>query len=188
MVNKFKLEDLMIDIETLGTKTDAAILSIAAVFFDPVTGETGATFHGKSKWFSLDSSGIDPEAVKWWLQQDKEAQNKLTDDKNGKHIKHLLEEFIEWVSKNSQITKIKPWGNGATFDIVILERNIDKFWLKAPWRFWNIRDVRTIVDLGSRIGIDHKEVEFEGVKHDALDDAKHQVKYVNQIIKKLLDK
>ncbi|EBO5570485.1 3'-5' exoribonuclease, partial [Salmonella enterica] len=53
-------------------------------------------------------------------------------------------------------------------------------------QWWNDRDVRTIVELGKAIGFDPKrDMPFEGTRHNALDDAIHQAKYVSAIWKKL---
>ncbi len=179
------MNDLMIDIETLGNGDDAAVVSIGACFFDPVTGKIGETFHVKADIVSVPPVGLDPSTVKWWLQQSKEAQDKLT---SGTVLfEDMLSAFIRFIDKNSTCFKVKPWGNGATFDITLLQSAFRGVNSVIPWRFWNVRDVRTIVDLGTRIGVDVKKVEFDGVPHDALDDAKHQVKYVSLIIGKLLN-
>jgi len=70
------------------------------------------------------------------------------------------------------------WGNGATFDISILEAAYRQRGIPIPWAFWNIRDVRTIAALAwPHVKKDHTE--FVGVPHRALDDAKHQARYVS---------
>jgi len=38
---KKKMDNIMVDIETLGNKSNSVILSIAAVYFDLQTGKTG---------------------------------------------------------------------------------------------------------------------------------------------------
>ncbi|ENM0022204.1 3'-5' exoribonuclease, partial [Escherichia coli] len=46
---------------------------------------------------------------------------------------------------------------------------------------------RTIVELGKTIDFDARTViPFEGVRHNALDDARHQAKYVSAIWQKLI--
>ncbi|WP_314731978.1 3'-5' exonuclease [Escherichia coli] len=53
--------------------------------------------------------------------------------------------------------------------------------------YYNDRDVRTIVELGKTIDFDARTViPFEGVRHNALDDARHQAKYVTATIQKLI--
>ncbi|EPG3512343.1 3'-5' exonuclease, partial [Klebsiella pneumoniae] len=51
------------------------------------------------------------------------------------------------------------------------------------------RDVRTIVELGRAIGINpRRDIPFEGDRHNALADAKHQAKYVSAIWQRLVHK
>ena len=64
------------------------------------------------------------------------------------------------------------WGNGATFDNVILRRAFDDCAIEAPWPFWHDRDLRTILGLYPEA----KAREFEGVKHHALHDARHEAR------------
>ena len=79
------------------------------------------------------------------------------------------------------------WGNGAGFDNVIMRSAYQATNLVEPWLHWNDRDVRTIVDLGrTLLGFDpKKELPFEGVRHSALADAKHQARYVSAIYQRL---
>ncbi|WP_267449393.1 3'-5' exonuclease [Citrobacter portucalensis] len=52
--------------------------------------------------------------------------------------------------------------------------------------FWNDRDVRTMVELGKSVGINPRfDIPFEGDMHNALSDARHQVKYVSAIWQRL---
>ncbi|HBC9301057.1 TPA: 3'-5' exoribonuclease, partial [Escherichia coli] len=49
------------------------------------------------------------------------------------------------------------------------------------------RDVRTIVELGKAIDFDARTaIQFEGERHNALDDARYQAKYVSVIWQKLI--
>ncbi|EIP70379.1 hypothetical protein ECEC1734_1001, partial [Escherichia coli EC1734] len=57
----------------------------------------------------------------------------------------------------------------------------------VPWRYYNDRDVRTIVELGKAIDFDARTaIPFEGERHNALDDARYQAKYVSVIWQKLI--
>ncbi|EOK2527909.1 3'-5' exonuclease [Escherichia coli] len=71
-------------------------------------------------------------------------------------------------------------------DCVILRNSYSLTGQPVPWQWWNDRDVRTIVELGKVIGFDPKrDMPFKGTRHNALDDAIHQAKYVSAIWKKL---
>ncbi len=53
--------------------------------------------------------------------------------------------------------------------------------------FRNDRDVRTMTELGKAIGINPRyDIPFDGDMHNALSDARHQVKYVSAIWQKLI--
>ncbi len=73
-------------------------------------------------------------------------------------------------------------GNGANFDNTILRRSYERQGIPCPWRYYNDRDVRTIVELGKAIDFDARTaIPFEGERHNALDDARYQAKYVSVI-------
>ncbi|HBA8665562.1 TPA: 3'-5' exoribonuclease, partial [Escherichia coli] len=70
---------------------------------------------------------------------------------------------------------------------VILRRSYERQEIPCPWRYHNDRDVRTIVELGKAIDFDARTaIPFEGVPHNALDDARHQAKQVSAIWQKLI--
>lgn len=175
--------NLMIDLETFGNRMDSAIVSIGAVFFDPDTGEIGKEFY----------TAIDPDSacrygrvtgstVAWWLEQSEAARRAVVAGKIS--LPDALANLAEFYSKNP---KAPVWGNGPTFDISILEhaywRAHDK---PAPWAFWNVRDCRTIKELGDAIG--YRIPKLAGTAHNALDDARHQAMWVVEIRRRLLNK
>ncbi|EER9151029.1 exonuclease, partial [Escherichia coli] len=82
---------------------------------------------------------------------------------------------------------VQVWGNGANFDNTILRRSYERQGIPCPWRYSNDRDVRTIVELGKAVDFDARTaIPFEGERHNALDDARYQAKYVSTIWQKLL--
>lgn len=171
---------LMIDLETLGTNSEAPVLSIGAAFFNPSTSEVLATFHQKIEFESAcEGRELSPSTVKWWLEQEKEAQDALFED-DPIRASLALEKFVQWIDEHSERDQVKPWGNGATFDISIIESLLHQYSLSIPWKFYNVRDVRTIVDCAKPL-VQRDSIKFEGVKHDALADALHQAKYVSEM-------
>ncbi|MFA7962751.1 3'-5' exoribonuclease domain-containing protein, partial [Escherichia coli] len=175
---------LMIDLETMGKNPDAPIISIGAIFFDPQTGDMGPEF---SKTIDLDTAGgvIDRDTIKWWLKQSREAQSALLTDEIP--LDDALLQLREFIDENSGEFFVQVWGNGANFDNVILRRSYERQGIPYPWRYCNDRDVRTIVELGKAIDFDARTaIPFEGERHNALDDARHQAKYVSDIWQKLI--
>ncbi len=175
---------LMIDLETMGKNPDAPIISIDAIFFDPQTGDMGPEF---SKTIDLETAGgvIDRDTIKWWLKQSREAQSAIMTDEIP--LDDALLQLREFIDENSGEFFVQVWGNGANFENTILRRSYERQGIPCPWRYYNDRDVRTIVELGKAIDFDARTaIPFEGERHNALDDARYQAKYVSVIWQKLI--
>ncbi|WP_252148807.1 3'-5' exonuclease, partial [Escherichia coli] len=175
---------LMIDLETMGKNPDAPIISIDAIFFDPQTGDMGPEF---SKTIDLETAGgvIDRDVIKRWLKQSREAQSAIMTDEIP--LDDALLQLREFIDENSGEFFVQVWGNGANFDNTILRRSYERQGIPCPWRYYNDRDVRTIVELGKAIDFDARTATpFEGERHNALDDARYQAKYVSAIWQKLI--
>lgn len=165
---------IMIDLETLDTKPTTVILSIGAVAFDPFTGDERGRFYEE-----IDAQGqidqgrtVSADTLKWWMGQDN-GVIKLEGERDLGHALHLLYEFFGLAEC------YETWGNGSTFDVSIMEDAYRSFNMEAPWKFWAVRDMRTIVAL---VG---KEDWSGGTNHNALDDAIHQAGVVSRAYKKL---
>ncbi|XES12069.1 3'-5' exoribonuclease domain-containing protein [Citrobacter freundii] len=180
---------LMVDMETMGNSPDAPIVSIGAVFFDPSTGNTGAEFYRVVSLESSMSFGMKPDAstIQWCLKQSSEARSAiLVDEAMGLlETLELLADFIAENAANGSHT-VQMWGNGCSFDNVTLRRAYALTDTPFAVPFWNDRDVRTMVELGKSVGINPRyDIPFEGDMHNALSDARHQVKYVSAIWQRL---
>ncbi|EFI9717784.1 3'-5' exoribonuclease [Escherichia coli] len=178
---------LMIDLETMGTNTNAPIVVIGAVFFDPQTGEIGPVFYIVVSLTDAMNTGAVPDGgtIEWWLKQSSEARAAILTDQVK--LRDALSRFREFINEYSDEKFVQVWGNGATFDNAILRTSYERLDIPCPWRYHNDRDVRTIVELGKTIDFDARTViPFEGVRHNALDDARHQAKYVTATIQKMI--
>ncbi|HFI9396599.1 TPA: 3'-5' exonuclease [Vibrio parahaemolyticus] len=178
---------VMLDLETMGNTSNAAIVSIGAVVFSPVTGALGADFEvvvnlNSSAYYS----DIDASTVTWWLTQSEEARSIFLRDTPKSSLKDALLELNQWFADLGDSRDIQVWGNGSGFDNVILANAFKAVRIKPHFSHWNDRDVRTIVEMGrSILGIDPKTTfTRQGVHHSALDDAKFQAKYVSEIWQK----
>ncbi|WP_309243256.1 exonuclease [Escherichia coli] len=178
---------LMIDLETMGTNSNAPIVVIGAVFFDPQTGEIGPIFYVVISLVDAMDKGAVPDGstIEWWLAQSSEARSATL--VNQIPLDDALLQLREFIDENSGEFFVRVWGNGASFDNVILRRSYERQGIPCPWRYCNDRDVRTIVELGKAIDFDARTaIPFEGVRHNALDDARYQAKYVSAIWQKLI--
>lgn len=193
------MKHVMLDLETMGKGPRAAIVTIGAVFFDPMTGALGAEFEAHIDLRDSAQFGeIDPDTVLWWLGQSDEARKAIAYNVDGEKRMALiqaLQKFQAWLLANGQ-GDMRPyvWGNGAGFDCTIManaytavnKRHFVGYWV-GYWNGFKDRDVRTVVDMGrDLLGFDpKKDMPFEGVAHRALDDAKHQARYVSAIYQRL---
>lgn len=179
MENK-KYDNVMVDIETLGTKSNSVIISIAAVAFDINTAEVGPNFYSTVCIQSCIDRGFDVtgSTIIWWLGQGDKAQKAISIESTpiDKVIRYLCDYFEDLPDD------VKVWGNSARFDLGIIENAFIKCNKKIPWDYYNERDVRTLVSLCPEI---KKEMVFDGPKHHALYDCLHQIKYTCKIFNKL---
>lgn len=173
--------NLMIDLETLGTNTDAAIVQIAAVWFDPETGATGATFNALIR----NSSGsADIDTIAWWLQQAHAPVlgAKLADPSQSGDEAELLAEFCRFVSVHLDLERV--WAHGGTsFDFPILQSALERHGLSVPWSYRAPRDTRSLYDLAP--GGMPRPPKDETRAHDALYDCEYQIAQVCEALKAL---
>ncbi len=168
--------DLMVDLETLGTSPQSPIISIGAVMFDLEQGILGGTFYMALKIDDQLEKGrkIDADTLKWWFSQS-DAAKKVFHEK-AQPTAHVLNTFTQWVKTNKGASKVYPWGNGATFDISLMDDIFRQYNIGSPWGFNTIMDLRTF----KRFVANGAPLEGFGVAHNALDDAIKQAKYVIQ--------
>jgi len=166
------MNHVMIDLETLDTTVTARIVAIGAIVFNPNTGLRGDKFYWRVHHKSQTNRTKSKSTIEWWKQQGPEVRKQL---KGNILLKDALEEF-EWFLPDNVIV----WGNGATFDISILEHAYLQCGLDIPWKFYNVMDCRTVRKLyeEKRGGLDQN---FSGTKHHALDDAIFQAGYISKM-------
>lgn len=161
---------IMIDLETMGNRPSAPIVSIGACAFEQ-DGEITSDFYNKISLESAVEHGgvMDPGTVIWWMQQEGNARAEIFNAK-GDTIAALVR-FRDWLGAQGDIEGV--WGNGAAFDNVILSETYKRCGMDAPWPFWLDRCYRTIKSLHPDIPIDRS-----GTHHNALDDAITQARHL----------
>jgi len=172
-----QLDQVMIDLETLGTAHNSAIIQIAAVRFSFDAEETEIIV---DRFITplLRNGQIYQSTVDWWISQGSEIYNEVVTAsmKSGISLPEALQELSENLREGDVV-----WGNGATFDISLLENAYTRNGMKIPWKYSNVGDVRTVVEMCRKIkGVNPKDLPFTGTKHHALADANHQIKYLKR--------
>lgn len=162
---------VMIDIETMGVGPDAPIVAIGAVGFHS-GGLVGGLYYPCDLHSAVQTGAVmDPSTVLWWMKQSDEARKLFTDTQNADDLVGLNTALYEL---RKFITDLGPdlrgvWGNGATFDNVIVRRAYERLDMTTPWPFWLDRCYRTVKNMFPTI-----EMEREGTHHNAADDARSQ--------------
>ncbi len=161
--------NVMIDLETMGTDPNSAIIAIGAVSFDE-HGVYGEDYNVVDLADSV-SEGlvINPATVLWWMKQSDEARAEFSSD-YAMPLRQALEFFSAFFHR---VGGKELWGNGSDFDNVILANAYRTVGKKAPWGFWNNRCYRTMKNVYCDI-----EMERGGTHHNALDDAKSQATHL----------
>ena len=166
------MTDIMLDLETLGVDSNSVVISISAVEFNRKTGKIGREFEIGLDATEQEIRGgiINQSTLDWWAEQSVEARKELA--RLERHpVDVALKAYAVWIDKSKATT---VWGNGATFDNVILENLFKRHNVAYPTKFWDNRCVRTLCDL---LRINPKKTKFVGVPHRGLDDCKHQITY-----------
>lgn len=166
------MTNIMLDLETLGTKPNSLILSIGAVKFGG--GEILDTFYERVDVKSCIDYGleIDPDTIMWWLQQSEEARKEIC--KPGQPLNAVLTWFAEWAFD----PQLQVWGNGVAMDNIILTNAYEAVKIPRPWGYKGDMCYRTIKNLNPEI-----KIEQGGIYHNALDDARSQALHLMKMIK-----
>lgn len=172
------MKDVMLDLETMGNKPDAAIVAIGAVEFDIGVGAIGARFYLPVQLGSSVRYGgaMDPDTVLWWLQQDEAPRRELWGDDRAT-LPDALSQFTAWMESRAAGGAVRVWGNGAAFDNVVLRGAYERLDRQAPWYFWDDRCYRTMK--AQRPDVPMARV---GVHHNAADDAESQARHLLRLM------
>lgn len=180
----YPLTDIMIDLETMGKSKNAAVASIGAVFFDPLSDEIGHKFYVKVGIESSIQAGLEchGDTIKWWLGQSKEARQELI---QGPHydLKDALDNFTSWLLVHNATPRqhFNIWCH-ATFDAPVLENAFKAVGIPWPFSYRATRDLRTLQYLSTEMNIPR-----HGTYHNALDDCLYQISAVQHQIRIMAD-
>jgi len=191
------MKHLMLDLETMGTKADAPIVSAGLCWFDlePGGGSVGASTLFRMSLETAMGTGrkLDGSTVEWWLQQSEPARMALlTGGEECLSVHQFCMCIKEWCTfpgdsdKGVDLGRVGLWSKGPTFDVLLLKGLFEEVSVEWPFKFWNEFDVRTALLAGrdfrmpglARLGT-------PDVAHDAQKDAEHQAAQVVEVWKGL---
>lgn len=171
------MKDCMIDLETLGNGENKCVCQIGACFFDRKTGAIGDIFKANIDARDAVREGfvLDADTVYWWLAQSEEARKSITEEP-------LMPIRDAFNLLNSFLSPAKFIWSHATFDFVTIMETYKKLGIKPSFGYKAGMDIRTLINLTD---ITMTDTPREGVHHDGLADALHQVKYCMRAFEKL---
>ena len=172
---------VMIDIECLGTGDMPVVLSIGIMKFDPWADfrdrhiDQLQSMYLKPTFESCQDIGctIDEDTLDWWAQQDPKVLDEAFSEDNRMSIRKAIRVMHRYCLGATHF-----WGHGAQFDYGILEHIAAKLERGVPWRFYQVRDSRTLFDLADPERPDD-------LKHHALYDCYSQIIGVQNVYRKL---
>ena len=166
------MSNVMVDLETLGNNSHSVIISLGAVVFDE--NGLGETFYSRICPQSCVDAGLqmDADTVMWWMQQSEQARAEFK--RACMSLPVVLHDFAKWFPDKATI-----WGNGATFDNVILSNAYAALKMSKPWKYNADRCYRTLKALYPQITPSKRT----GTYHNALDDAIYQADHAIVILR-----
>ena len=168
----------MLDLESLGTRPDCAILTLGAVKFDEYTpGSIGETLYHRIDVDEQLALGreVQEDTLAWWAQQAQDVREEALSEEGRVSLETLYRDLNRFCVGVNNI-----WCQGPAFDIVILENIYRQQGWPTPWQFWQIRDSRTLFGVHG----DPREKNKEGL-HNALEDCISQAQGVQEIYRRL---
>jgi hypothetical protein len=170
------LNHFMIDLETMGIRPTSAIVSIGIAHFNQT--DVLDSFYTPVNLSSCLAHGLtqDQSTVDWWAKQSIEARSAWQTD-DAPTLSEALTAMYKWMVCKGSVKTNAPWGNAASFDLVLLANAFRAIEADPPWVFYNEQCYRTIKNI-FKIG----ETPRQGTHHNALDDAFHQARHLNRIL------
>ena len=164
----------MLDLESLGTRPDCAILTLGAIKFNPYVLDS----FGDSLYLRIDvdeqlalGREVQEDTLTWWSNQAEDVREEALGEGNRVSLTEMYRQLNRFCVGATNI-----WCQGPAFDIVILENIYRQQGWPTPWQFWQIRDSRTLFGVHG----DPREKNKAGL-HNALEDCVSQAQGVQQI-------
>lgn len=179
------MREIMIDIETLGIPEEIPkgylmeVTHIGAVKFGP------DGIEDEEEWFPAEGNGLATGGtVTFWLQQilqrgagevrvprwayERMDAHSTRDARSGFKALASMKTCLEGLTRFIGMNKPVVWSKGG-FDLDILLDHYGANQLVCPWRYYEQRDLRTVM---KECGVSRS---YEDAVHDALVDARDQV-------------
>ena len=164
----------MIDLEGLATGPDTTILTIAAQAFDPLgSGWYDQHYYARVTLESQENRAIDDGTIAWWATQPEHAKEEAFGEQDRIPLDQALDELGRLIWHSTLI-----WSQGPTYDMNILEHAYKSYGKALPWKYYMVRDSRTVFSLWP-------EQPIPPTSHHALEDCRRQIGMLQNTLKYL---
>jgi hypothetical protein len=165
---------LMIDLEGLATGPDTTILTIAAQAFDPFgSGCYDKHYYARITLESQENRAIDDGTIDWWATQPAHAREEAFGEQDRVPLDQALDELGRLIWRSKMI-----WAQGPTYDCNILEHAYKSYGKALPWKYYQVRDSRTVFSLWP-------DQPIPPTSHHALEDCRRQIGMLQDTLKYL---
>lgn len=181
----------MVDVETLGKKTDSILLSLACVHFNPdanpspeemVKSAFFVKFDAKDQVKRHNRKVSNKSTLEWWEKQCENAKRKsLYPSKDDVTLEEGFKQFREWAQKFDDYKTAWVWARG-NLDQLIVDSIEDQLKIEPVFYFNRWRDVRTAIDFLTNSSNGYCDVNYENfnpeihiTKHDPVDDCIYDI-------------
>lgn len=174
--------DVMIDIETTGTKVGAGVYQIGAIY----RREDGGVNQFICTINPLDIPILpEQETIAWHYSKNYDNWKSALDIVVGEtSLKDMLEQLSEFIVcardyATNRDRKIRVWCKGVSFDFPLLQYWYNFYGIKQPWHYREICDLRTLLT------VTEEEVDKMDHAHNALVDATGQLYTLERCLYKI---
>jgi hypothetical protein len=178
------------DVETLGKKSNAAILSMACIFFNPDEKPTPQELRDSAFFVKLNAEdqmkrlkrSITKSSIDWWAKQCLNVKNKsFFPHPNDVTLEDGLEQMRQWSKQYGNSKKTFVWARG-NLDQLVLDDAEEQLGIEPIFHYNRWRDVRTAVDFLYDSDTGYCKVDYPNfdpalhiTKHDPIDDCVYDV-------------
>ena len=173
--------EMMIDLETLDTRSKAIVLSVGAVIWETLKDGDGLTYMVHDRLLRrplIDMQvgfgrTLSEDTLIWWQKQSAEARAEafsevrqpvgtIVQDLRALALKHSISRF---------------WASPDTFDFPIMESLAEDFGLLSllPWSYRQKFDVRTVISEANYSASEHVFERAVGIPHTPVFDCEWQI-------------
>jgi hypothetical protein len=173
--------DVMMDLETTGTQPErTGILQVAAIKFDYETGAIGTDMFNRAVLLAPDRLW-DFHTIKWWQEDTTRREHLNMLMRTGQPAATVFQDLTNWLGLSDR--PFRMWAKPTSFEHPFLSSHYKQLGMECPFHYRYCVDVNSFISgLQGSSDFNREAVEsqvpFEGMPHNALFDALHDVRIV----------